>query len=93
MSYYMHESAIVDDSAKIGEGPRIWAQYTARVSNREQLQQKRKEKDIPTAVHYPIPLQKCFQYLGGKEGDFPISKKMSKEVMSLPMNRFVTDKK
>ncbi len=72
----------------------VWAQYTVRVSNREQLQKKLKEQGIPTAVHYPIPLhlQECFQYLGGKEGDFPLSEILAKEVMSLPMNPFITDK-
>jgi len=71
----------------------VWAQYTVRVSNREQLQQILKEQGIPTAVHYPIPLhlQECFQYLGGKEGNFPISEKMAKEVMSFPMNPFITN--
>jgi UDP-2-acetamido-2-deoxy-ribo-hexuluronate aminotransferase len=70
----------------------VWAQYTVRVSNREQIQQELKEQSIPTAVHYPIPLhlQECFQYLGGKEGDFPISEKAAIEVMSIPMNPFLT---
>ena len=72
----------------------VWAQYTVRVSNREQLQKKFKEQGIPTAVHYPIPLhlQECFQYLGRKEGDFPLSEILAKEVMSLPMNPFINDK-
>ena len=48
---------------------------------------------IPTAVHYPMPLhvQECFKYLNLKEGDFPISEKVSKEIMSLPMNPYVSD--
>ena len=33
-----------------------WAQYTVQVPNRQQLQDKLKAQDIPTAVHYPIPL-------------------------------------
>ena len=71
----------------------VWAQYTVCVENREQLQQGLKKQGIPTAVHYPIPLhlQECFQYLGGKGGDFPISEKMAKEVMSLPINPFLTE--
>jgi len=71
----------------------VWAQYTLRVQNRDQLQDKLKEQGIPTAVHYPMPLhlQECFQYLGLKPGDFPISEQVAKEVMSLPMNPFLTD--
>jgi len=72
----------------------VWAQYTVRVFNREQLQQELKAQGIPTAVHYPIPLhlQECFEYLGGQVGDFPGSEKAAKEVMSLPMNPFLVDK-
>jgi len=71
----------------------VWAQYTVRVNNRDALQTKLKDNGIPTAVHYPIPLhlQECFQYLNCKQGDFPISEKASNEVMSLPMNPFLTE--
>jgi len=64
-----------------------------RVQNRDQLQDKLKEQGIPTAVHYPMSLhlQECFEYLGLKQGDFAISEQVAKEVMSLPMNPFLTD--
>ena len=70
-----------------------WAQYTLRVKNRDTLQIKLKENGIPTSVFYPIPLhlQECFQYLGHQQGDFPISEKASNEVMSIPMNPFLTN--
>ena len=70
-----------------------WAQYTLRVKNRDALQIKLKENGIPTSVFYPIPLhlQECFQYLHHQQGDFPISEKASNEVMSIPMNPFLTD--
>ncbi|WEJ63132.1 DegT/DnrJ/EryC1/StrS family aminotransferase [Thiomicrorhabdus lithotrophica] len=69
----------------------VWAQYTIRVKNREEVQQSLKLAGIPTAVHYPVPLhlQECFEYLGFKHGDFPISERVSKEVLSLPMNPFL----
>ena len=71
-----------------------WAQYSIRVKNRDGLQKKLKEKGIPTAVHYPMPLhlQECFQYLQYKKGDFPVAEKICKEIMSLPMNPYLTDK-
>ena len=70
-----------------------WAQYTLRVNNRDNLQLKLKDQGIPTSVFYPIPLnlQECFRYLKCKHGDFPISEKASKEVISLPMNSFLDD--
>ena len=70
-----------------------WAQYTLRVKNRDALQLKLKKNDIPTSVFYPIPLhlQECFQYLGHQQSNFPISEKASNEVMSIPMNAFLTN--
>jgi len=70
-----------------------WAQYSIRVKNRDELQEKLKLAGIPTAVHYPMPLhlQECFKYLGYKKGDFPISEIVSREIMSLPMNPYVTN--
>jgi UDP-2-acetamido-2-deoxy-ribo-hexuluronate aminotransferase len=69
-----------------------WAQYTVRVSSRDSFQAKLKDNGVPTAVHYPMPLhlQECFQYLGFKQGDFPISEQVAQEVVSLPMNPFLT---
>ena len=70
-----------------------WAQYSVRVKNRDEVQAKLKEAGIPTAVHYPMPLhlQEAFEYLNYKQGDFPISERVSEEIMSLPMNPYVKD--
>ncbi|MGB0869083.1 MAG: DegT/DnrJ/EryC1/StrS family aminotransferase [Flavobacteriales bacterium] len=71
----------------------VWAQYSLRVQNRDQFQEKMKEEGIPTAIHYPKPLhlQECFEYLGLKKGDFPIAENVSNEIISLPMNPYLTD--
>jgi len=70
-----------------------WAQYSIRVNNRDELQIKLKEASIPSAVHYPMPLhlQECFEYLGYKKGDFPVAERVSEEIMSLPMNPYLSD--
>lgn len=70
-----------------------YAQYSIRVQNRDSLQEELKNQGIPTAVHYPMPLhlQECFAYLGYKQGDFPISETIANEIMSLPMNPFLSD--
>lgn len=75
------------------ENTSVWAQYSIRVKNRSDIQLKLKEKEIPTAIHYPKPLhlQECFKYLGHSEGEFPISEKVSKEILSLPMNPYLTE--
>ncbi len=71
-----------------------YAQYSIRVKDREKLQEKLSSLGIPTAVHYPLPLhlQECFAYLGYKAGDFPICEIVANEIMSLPMNPYVSDK-
>ena len=70
----------------------VWAQYSVRVSNRDRVQNALREKGIPTAVHYPksLHMQECFKYLGYNLGDFPVSEKVSNEIMSLPMNPYLT---
>lgn len=70
-----------------------YAQYSIRVKDREKLQEKLVNAGIPTAVHYPLPLhlQECFAYLGYKAGDFPISETVANEIMSLPMNPYLSD--
>jgi len=69
-----------------------WAQYTVRLNNRDYVQKELKKKNIPTSIFYPLSLhlQECFKYLNYRKGDFPISEKASKEVISLPMNAFLT---
>lgn len=70
-----------------------WAQYSIRVKNRDLLQEKLSTLGIPTAVHYPLPLhlQECFAYLEYKKGDLPISEMVADEIMSLPMNPYLSD--
>ncbi len=69
-----------------------WAQYTVRNSNRDELQQHLSALGVPTAIHYPVPLhlQQCFKYLGYSEKDFPESVAASNQVLSLPMNPFMS---
>ena len=76
-----------------GDRSSVWAQYTVRVEDRDQVQESLKAAGVPTAVHYPMPLhrQECFAYLGLAEGLFPVSEEVAVEVMSLPMNPFLLD--
>lgn len=71
----------------------VYAQYTVQVDNREKMQEHLKNNNIPTAVHYPIPLhlQMVFADLGFKEGSFPVAEKMAKRVMSLPMDPYLSE--
>lgn len=65
----------------------MYAQYTVFVEQRDQLQALLKGAGIPTAVHYPVPLNEQPAYSGyGSALDTPISSAVSKRVMSLPMS-------
>ena len=67
-----------------------WAQYTIRVKSREQIQQKLKDAGIPTAVHYPIPLNKQPAVADSKVY-LPIGDIVAEEVMSLPMHPYLVE--
>ncbi len=67
-----------------------WAQYTIRVQNREQVQQRLKDAGIPTAVHYPIPLNKQ-PAVADAQARLPLGDEVAGEVMSLPMHPYLSE--
>lgn len=69
----------------------VYAQYTLAVDHRDAFCEILKNHNIPTAVHYPIPLHKqpAFENLAIKDGQFPVSEKMAKRVVSLPMHPYL----
>ena len=68
----------------------IFNQYTLVTRNvdRDELQKYLIDKGIPTHVYYPLPLhlQNAYKYLNYREGDFPITERLCKSVISLPMH-------
>jgi len=74
-------------------GKSVWAQYTLEHENRAGLQAHLKEKGVPTAVYYPIPIHKQDVYsvypLG--PGGLPVSEEKAERVMSLPMHPYLDE--
>lgn len=72
----------------------VYAQYTILVKNRDAVQQKLQARGIPTAVHYPIPLnlQPVFAYLKKPKGSFPVAERVAEQVLSLPMHPYLSEK-
>lgn len=70
----------------------VFAQYTVLSSQREQIQAALGEADIPSVSYYTVPLhlQPVFSGLGHGEGDFPVTEKVSRECLSLPMSPYLT---
>ena len=63
-----------------------WAQYTIQVPDRDKLASDLKAKGIPTAVYYPIPLSRQKGYAHYPSAPTPVSERISKTVISLPMH-------
>ncbi|MDY0841958.1 DegT/DnrJ/EryC1/StrS family aminotransferase [Acinetobacter radioresistens] len=66
-----------------------WAQYTVQVDHRSKVQEKLKAQGIPTAVHYPIPLNKQ-PAVANENVILPIGDAVAERVMSLPMHPYLT---
>jgi dTDP-4-amino-4,6-dideoxygalactose transaminase len=61
--------------------------YVVRVQDRDALLACLADAGIAAGIHYPIPLhlQKAYECLGYKKGDFPVTERVSAEIASLPM--------
>jgi len=67
-----------------------WAQYTIRVSNRATVQSALKSSGIPTAVHYPLPLNRQ-PAVADHDAYVPVGDKAAEEVLSLPMHPYLKE--
>lgn len=65
----------------------IYNQYTIQAKERNKLREFLKENGIGAEIYYPLPLhlQECFENLGYKENDLPVSEEASKTVLSIPV--------
>lgn len=68
----------------------VYAQYTILVENREELQKKLNEVAIPTAIHYPIPLNKQQVFAECSSTRLPVSEEIAKKVISLPFSAYLS---
>lgn len=61
--------------------------FVVRTLRRDKLKSFLEENSIETQIHYPIPahLQKPYQYLNFKKGDFPITEEIAQTALSLPI--------
>ncbi|MGW8265957.1 MAG: DegT/DnrJ/EryC1/StrS family aminotransferase [Longimicrobiales bacterium] len=65
----------------------VYNQYTLRVDRRDDLRAFLTGKGIGSGLYYPLGLhlQECFSSLGGREGDLPVTERLTREVVSLPI--------
>ncbi|WP_338327609.1 DegT/DnrJ/EryC1/StrS aminotransferase family protein [Pectobacterium brasiliense] len=67
-----------------------WAQYTIEVENRGALQKKLQADNIPTAIHYPIPLNKQ-PAVKDVSVFLPVGDRIADRVVSLPMHPYLEE--
>ena len=63
-------------------------QYVIRIGERDRIKEMMHNSGVPSMVYYPSPLhlQKAYNYLGYRQGDFPVAEKLCREVLALPMH-------
>ena len=93
-----YAAAIRASGAKVGlltvrpDRTSVWAQYTVLVDNRDAVQEKLKQQGIPTAVHYPRPLNRQPAYVKLCDPKpMPVSESLANRVISLPMSADLSD--
>ena len=89
--YTQHLSNIALTPRLMDGATSAWAQYTLRVESRDGLAAKLKDREVPSAIYYPLPmhLQAAYRTFGNGENSIPVSEKLSGEVLSLPMHPYM----
>lgn len=82
----------IDAAPYIEEGNvSVYAQYTVRVPDRDSVQRRLREAGVPTAVHYPIPLNKQ-PAVADPAAHLPAGDLVAQQVISLPMHPYLSEK-
>ncbi len=71
----------------------VYHQYTIRVRERDAFAEKLKERGVGSAIYYPVPVhrQKPFVELGYGDQDFPVTDRLTAEVLSIPVHPALSD--
>ncbi|WNL45595.1 DegT/DnrJ/EryC1/StrS family aminotransferase [Dyella sp. BiH032] len=68
----------------------VYAQYTIRVEDREAVRERLNDAGVPTAVHYPLPLNRQ-PAVEDAQAKLPVGDRAAREVLSLPMHPYLSD--
>jgi dTDP-4-amino-4,6-dideoxygalactose transaminase len=65
----------------------VYNQFTIRTPDRDQLSAYLTQHGVGNKIYYPVPLhlQECYQELGYRKGQLPVSEKAAKDVLSIPI--------
>ncbi len=84
---YLKECEEVSLPEEMPDTRHVYHLFVVRVPRRDRLQEYLKEHNIYTGIHYPIPchLQKAYETLNYRRGNFPACERYADEILSLPM--------
>lgn len=70
-----------------------WAQYTIRVEDRDAVAARLRAEGIPTAIYYPVPLnrQRAYRDYPSAPGGTPVAERLAGRVLSLPMHPYLDE--
>jgi dTDP-4-amino-4,6-dideoxygalactose transaminase len=76
-----------------GGARHVWHLYVVRTARRDRLAEYLRERGIGTGLHYPAPahLSGAYAHLGFGEGSFPVTERLAREVLSLPIFPGITE--
>ena len=71
----------------------VYHQYTIRVERRDEFAERLKERGVGSAIYYPIPVhrQKPFVALGYGDEAYPVTDRLTEEVLSIPVHPSLSD--
>lgn len=72
------------------EDNHVWHLFVIRTLERDKLQRYLYDNGIETLIHYPIPPHKQQAYKEWNELSLPITEKIHREVLSLPIGPVMT---
>ena len=81
-------AGVVGLPGRLPERRSTWAQYTIRLERRDDVQASLAAQGIPTAIHYPLPmhLQPAYRDWGEGAGSLPVSERLCRQVLCLPIH-------
>ena len=82
---------IILPSIPANKNENVWHLFVIRTDRREELQNYLHHNGVQTLIHYPIPPHKQKAYLEMNHLSLPITEKIHKEVLSLPMSPLLND--
>lgn len=82
----LKDSGVITPATPADTQP-VWHLYVIRTEDRDELKDHLSKRGIGTGIHYPVPihLQPYYHDLGYRAGDFPVTERYAKQILSLPM--------